>query len=174
MGTYVLALWLDAPCQISVGRLGEFRFPAGWYLYVGSAFGPGGLRARLARHRRRVTSGKRAHWHVDYLREWASWGGAWGHSSEQRLECTWAAALLRLPGARVVASRFGASDCRCPAHLVHLPALPGEHWFQSVLGADRYALSESGHPPVVEMRRGKDERARRRVGGIAGNSGLGQ
>jgi HEAT repeat protein/Uri superfamily endonuclease len=140
MGTYVLALWLDRACRISVGRLGEFEFPAGWVLYVGSARGPGGLAARLARHRRRTASGKRPHWHVDYVREYAVWAGAWARRSGERLECTWAAALGQRPGARIVVPGFGASDCRCPAHLVHLPALPDEAWMADILGVERVVV----------------------------------
>jgi Uri superfamily endonuclease len=137
MGTYVLALWLERAQVIRVGRLGDIVFPAGWYLYAGSALGPGGLAARLARHLARIDTGKRAHWHVDYIRERAVWAGAWGRASARRLECEWAGALRGQPGARIVAPGFGASDCRCPAHLVHLPGLPGEHWFATVLGAER-------------------------------------
>ena len=148
IGTYVLALWLPRPRTIRVGRLGSFAFPAGWYLYTGSALGPGGLRARLARHQRHVgdaarngertsTGAKRAHWHVDYLREEAAWGGAWVSVSGQRLECEWATALRRLPGATIWAPGFGASDCRCPAHLVHVGRLPGGEVFAATLGAER-------------------------------------
>ena len=137
MGTYVLALWLAAPQTIRVGRLGEFRFPAGWYLYAGSALGPGGLKARLARHLRRVGNEKQTHWHIDYLRERATWGGAWGRASGKREECAWASALCRLPGARIEVPGFGASDCRCAGHLVHLPALPDETWVARTLGAER-------------------------------------
>jgi Uri superfamily endonuclease len=152
MGTYVLALWLERACRIPVGRLGEFAFPAGWVLYVGSALGPGGLAARLGRHRRRFASGKRPHWHVDYVREHAVWGGAWARRAGgrlegdgarrngERLECDWAAALGQRPGARIVVPGFGASDCRCPGHLVHLPALPDEAWMASILGAERVVV----------------------------------
>ena len=54
MGAYVLAVRLDSRRELPVGRLGRFNFPAGWYLYVGSAMGTGGLPARLRRHRRRL------------------------------------------------------------------------------------------------------------------------
>lgn len=151
MGTYVLAVWLEAPRDISIGRLGAFRFPAGWYLYVGSAFGPGGLGARLGRHWRTFSSGKRAHWHLDYLREQALWGGAWGCDSPHQLECTWAAAMHRLPDAEVVVPGFGASDCRCWAHLVRLPALPDETWFASALGAARIAVAEEEMDELLEI-----------------------
>jgi Uri superfamily endonuclease len=148
MGTYLLALWLDVEQVISVGRLGDFRFPAGWYLYAGSARGPGGLGARLGRHRRRLGADKKAHWHIDHLRQRAAWAGAWGRRSGERLECAWAQALWGLPGARLVAPRFGASDCACPAHLVQVPALPGEAWLARVLGTERIAV---GDEELVEL-----------------------
>jgi HEAT repeat protein len=136
-GTYLLVLRMDTPQIIIVGRLGAIEFPEGWYLYVGSARGPGGLGARLARHHRRLSGSKRFHWHVDYLREHATWHGAWARAFERRLECDWAAALRGLTGATIVAAGFGASDCRCPAHLVHVLALPDDAWFLRTLGAKR-------------------------------------
>lgn len=151
MGTYVLALWLAAPRSILVGRLGEFEVPSGWILYVGSALGPGGLQARLTRHWRRFASGKRPHWHVDYVREQAVWGGAWGRGSAERLECVWATALRHLPGARIIVPGFGASDCRCPAHLVRVPALPGEDWFFGTLGAGRIIVGKEEIDELLEM-----------------------
>jgi Uri superfamily endonuclease len=151
MGTYVVALWLDVPCTIPIGRLGRFAFSPGWYLYVGSALGPGGLPARLSRHWRRAGCDKRLHWHVDYLREYAIWGGAWASYSAERVECAWASVILRQPGARIVARNFGASDCRCPAHLVHMASLPEEDWFARVLGAERVTVSPSEMDGLLQV-----------------------
>ena len=159
-GTYVVALWLGTDQTISVGRLGEIEFPPGWYLYVGSALGPGGLRARLTRHRRRLKTGKRAHWHVDYLREHAAWGGAWGCYSQQRLECVWANALRRLPEVEIVAPGFGASDCRCPAHLVRVPVLPSDDWFACTLGAKRMDMENEELAALLQTLTTGDEEAR--------------
>ena len=142
VGTYIVALWLETAQTIRVGRLGPIQFPAGWYLYAGSALGPGGLTARLARHRRRLGRGKKPHWHVDYLREQAAWHGAWVRASDQPLECRWAAALRDLPGAEIVAHGFGASDCNCPAHLVRVPVLPDDAWFGLNLGAERNIMQD--------------------------------
>ncbi len=64
-GTYVLVLAVPRTPRISVGRLGIAGFPAGTYLYIGSAWGPGGLRARIAHH---FKPAWRPHWHIDYLR----------------------------------------------------------------------------------------------------------
>jgi len=123
-GTYALLLRLDKPELIQVGRLGEFTFPAGWYVYVGSARGPGGLAARLARHRRRMADGKRLRWHVDYLLERARLVEVWSVVSDQRLECEWARVFADAPGGEIPVPRFGSSDCHCPAHLIYFAAHP--------------------------------------------------
>lgn len=151
IGAYVLALSLDEPQTISIGRLGRFQMPAGWYLYSGSARGPGGLAARLGRHRRRLGSAKRAHWHIDYLRDQATWGGAWARCTRERLECCWAQAFCQLPGARLVVPGFGASDCKCPGHLVYVPELPGEDWFSITLGADRIMFEDKALVELLEV-----------------------
>ncbi|QGM94343.1 GIY-YIG nuclease family protein [Methylocystis rosea] len=112
-GAYALALRLGAPLNVRVGK-NSATLPAGDYLYCGSARGPGGLRARLARHMR---PHKRAHWHIDQLTAGASLLGAF--VEEQGDECALNAALdgfpIPLPG-------FGSSDCRrCAAHLRFWP-----------------------------------------------------
>lgn len=121
-GTYALLLHMDAPQRVVVGALGALTFPRGWYLYLGSARGPGGLAARLARHRRR--GDKRFHWHIDYLRAVATLVEIWTDTGAARRECDWAAAAAALPDASIVVPRFGASDCRCPAHLFHYARRP--------------------------------------------------
>ncbi len=99
---------------LRVGRLGEYWVRAGCYAYVGSAFGPGGLRARLARHLRR---GGRRHWHIDALKQVAQAQEAWVSRSRVSLEHAWATYLARMPGIRIPIRRFGASDCDCRSHL---------------------------------------------------------
>ena len=130
-GTYVLILRLSRPTAITVGRLGRFQFPAGWYAYTGSARGPGGLVARISRHLR---SPKSLHWHVDYLRACAHPVAAWYAIGIQKRECAWARALVRLPGASVPIPHFGASDCRCPTHLIHFAAQPDLKVFARAVG----------------------------------------
>lgn len=108
-GAYVLWLRLDAPLRVSAGDRPGLLYP-GDYLYCGSARGPGGLRARLARHWRRE---KRPHWHVDQItlagRPLAAWIDEGGD------ECALNAALGALP---IPVPGFGSSDCpRCAAHL---------------------------------------------------------
>ena len=120
-GTYALLLLLERKEEIAVGKLGTFTFPAGYYLYVGSALGPGGLEARLARHRRR---NKKLRWHIDYLLEHAQLVEVWSVTSPARLECLWARAAQELPGSEILVPGFGSSECRCSSHLIYLARKP--------------------------------------------------
>ncbi len=64
-GDYVLVWWLaETWPDVPVGRLGTVDLAHGTWVYVGSARGPGGLRARIARHQR---PDKPRHWHIDHL-----------------------------------------------------------------------------------------------------------
>lgn len=124
-GSYALWFTLAQPAGGRVGRLGWCAFPAGGYVYLGSALGPGGLRGRLGRHLRPVLH---PHWHIDVFRAWAALSGVSYRCAPQRLECAWVGMLLA-QGAEVAARGFGASDCTagCPAHLLRLPpGLPPE------------------------------------------------
>ena len=113
-GCYLLILHLAADTRLAVGARGECRFPAGYYLYTGSARKD--LSARLARHLRK--GGKNFHWHVDYLREAAGSCRALPIRTPDDLECELAAALHRL--ALYAFPGFGSSDCSCPSHLFFL------------------------------------------------------
>jgi len=131
-GTYILVLHVGQETETSIGRLGTFNFPSGYYLYAGSARGPGGLKARLARHLRER---KQSRWHIDYLLREARVVEIWKASSPQKLECLWAQALLRMPGARIPVYGFGSSDCGCPAHLIYFTSLLSFHTFARQLEA---------------------------------------
>lgn len=109
-GAYLLLLKIPERTQIRVGKLGEINFPAGWYVYVGSAAKD--LTARIARHLRRR---KRFHWHIDYLRDQAVEALALPIRSSQEEECVIADALSRV--LRPHSPGFGCSDCSCRTHL---------------------------------------------------------
>lgn len=125
-GVYALRLKLQNPCQVTFGHR-IATLPAGDYLYVGSARGPGGLRARLGRH---LTGAGRPHWHIDALRGWAEIVGAYYCSAALPLECHWTRSLLALPRVSAPAPGFGSSDCPsgCMAHLVLSAASAAEVW----------------------------------------------
>ena len=59
-GTYVLIASVAQMKRLEVGRLGAYDIVPGFYAYVGSAFGTGGLRARLGHH---LESAASPHWH---------------------------------------------------------------------------------------------------------------
>ena len=129
-GTYVLILRAQRPQTVSVGKLGRFDFPPGWYAYAGSARGPGGLAARVNRH---ASPSKACHWHIDYLGPAAQLLEAWYALGTSRRECAWADALVALPGGSIPAPRFGASDCCCRAHLFHFADRPSLSSFSSLV-----------------------------------------
>jgi Uri superfamily endonuclease len=138
-GTYLLLLHLDADERIEVGRLGELDFRKGWYIYVGSAFGPGGVGARLRRHLRQD---KKRHWHIDYLRACASVREVWLCTAPLRLEHRWAERLQEASRSCRPVRAFGSSDCRCPSHLFYFANRPGHATLRRRLGGDLSVVSD--------------------------------
>lgn len=136
-GTYALWFWLAGPLTLPVGRLGQVRLEPGAVVYVGSAHGPGGLRARVGRHLR---GDRRPHWHIDALTARVPVSAVWYASSSQRLECLWAAQLRAISGVTIPLAGFGASDCSCPAHLLAVPPT-----------ALSLAWQVLGRPPVLTL-----------------------
>ena len=55
-GTYVLIASVAQMKRVEIGRLGAFDSVPGFYAYVGSAFGAGGLRARIGHPRESTAS----------------------------------------------------------------------------------------------------------------------
>lgn len=114
-----MLIHLAAPVTLEIGRLGRMTPPAGWYVYIGSALG--GLGARISRHARQE---KRPHWHIDRLLAAGQLVSVVARLGAARIECQTAATVADLPGATAPVARFGASDCRCPTHLMHFAARP--------------------------------------------------
>jgi sugar fermentation stimulation protein A len=132
-GSYLLLMRLASARKVAVGSLGSVSFPAGHYLYVGSAMN--GLGARVTRHLRRK---KKPHWHVDHLRAVAEHVEALPIRSSVRRECDLAAALAGVfskgPGG------FGSSDCRCDTHLFHSSSDPlNDPAFHGIVQGFRFA-----------------------------------
>lgn len=108
-GAYVLLVWIATPLRARAGGREALLSP-GHYLYCGSARGPGGLRARIARHMRRD---KKPHWHIDQLTLTGVVEGAFIQPDGD--ECALNSTLSHLP---IPLAGFGASDCpRCRSHL---------------------------------------------------------
>ncbi|AXS42669.1 GIY-YIG nuclease family protein [Breoghania sp. L-A4] len=112
-GAYVLLIHIAEPARIDLSQFSASTFAAGWYLYCGSAKGPGGMRARVARHMRQ---NKRPRWHVDRLTNAAD--AVFAVAFPDGLECKLVEAL-RAAGLSFPMPGFGATDCRhCEAHLL--------------------------------------------------------
>ena len=98
--------------SIQVGRLGRFDFPAGLYVYTGSA--KKNMQARISRHQRRD---KPKRWHIDYLLTLPQ-AEVIGVERFKDAEC----ALNQAVDGPIPAKGFGASDCKagCGSHLKYL------------------------------------------------------
>jgi Uri superfamily endonuclease len=129
-GSYALLLQSDLQTNIRIGRRGEVRLQQGYYMYAGSALGPGGLASRLKHHK---AVSRKPHWHIDYLRKHCELVEIWYTYDEQRREHDWANCLLALPHARVAFNGFGASDCQCQTHLVYFSQRPDFRLFRQQL-----------------------------------------
>ena len=120
-GTYALVLASSKAAPVRNGKLGTLQLQRGFYVYIGSAHGPGGLRARLGHHLARCS---RPHWHIDYLRAHTDPEEVWYCHDSRRWEHQWAKCIGTLPGASVPLAGFGASDCGCESHLCFFKGRP--------------------------------------------------
>ena len=115
-GAYVLILDVERSLPLRVATLPRIHLPPGRYAYVGSAKGPGGIRARVRRH---LKQDKKRHWHVDHLTAGARVDEVIAHPGAE--ECDLVDRLLAKRGATSPVAGFGSSDCkRCASHLVAL------------------------------------------------------
>lgn len=113
-GTYALILRCSSRQSVRIGKLGNLCTENGYYVYVGSAFGPGGVRARI-RHHLRIS--ERPHWHMDYLRPVVEVEEVWFSYAPNPMEHRWAVFFRAFEGAVIPSGEFGSSDCRCESHL---------------------------------------------------------
>lgn len=132
-GTYALVIEIKREASILIGKLGKFKFPAGYYIYIGS--GQNSLKKRVHRH---LSKEKRLFWHIDYLlnhpevkvkRVWIREGGKW--------ECRLARKIAVDKGFKMLVPKFGASDCRCKTHLF-LVLKPGKE--NDLLSQNNFSL----------------------------------
>ena len=111
--SYQLLIDVPMAIQLEVGRLGRIEFPAGRYVYTGSA--RRALEARIARHLR---LDKPRRWHIDWLTT-APGVTVRVHLRSTRSECE----LNQATPGTILVGGFGASDCRAGwgAHLKRVP-----------------------------------------------------
>lgn len=129
-GTYALVFVCTQPFRTLVGRLGAVTVDAGYWVYVGSAFGPGGLSSRLRHH---LTPSRRPHWHLDYIKNGLHALAAWTTTDRVKREHLWVAVLAEMQGASRPIAGFGAADCGCASHLIHMPRRPSWATFRGAV-----------------------------------------
>lgn len=129
-GTYALIMICTDEQQVEIGKLGRLNINPGCYVYVGSAFGPGGLNARIAHH---AKISVRPYWHIDYLRPMLDLRGVCYSDESERHEHQWAGALQRFRGATIPMTGFGSSDCSCRSHLFRFNRKPSDRLFRERL-----------------------------------------
>ncbi len=118
-GTYLLVMQSSVSYTVEVGAKGTILLREGTYLYVGSAFGAGGVEARVRRHAR---TDHAKHWHIDYIRPHCTLQGACISYADTKLECLWARTLLDMACTSAPGQGIGSSDCDCPAHFMQWEA----------------------------------------------------
>lgn len=118
-GIYSILMELREAKEIGVGKLGSFLFPPGYYIYTGRAMR--NLTARIRRHKREE---KKLFWHIDYFLNHSLVKALLIIPIEIDLECLLNRQIMGIERARVIAPRFGSSDCRCPSHLIFFSEPP--------------------------------------------------
>lgn len=62
-GVYLLIIEIIKPLTITIRDM-RYKLEPGHFIYVGSAWGSGGLTSRIARH---IKKDKKIHWHIDQV-----------------------------------------------------------------------------------------------------------
>jgi Uri superfamily endonuclease len=126
-GTYALILACLKEKRLRIAKLGEIQLQPGYFVYVGSAFGPGGLAARLSHHRRLIV---RPHWHIDYLRPATILSEIWLTYDPSSREHQWADLIAQIKHESIPLPGFGSTDCSCGSHLFFFRDRPSIQLFR--------------------------------------------
>ena len=114
-GAYALYFDIHAPVVLRIPRLENPHLDPGTYVYAGSAYGPGGICARVRRYLR---EDKTPHWNVDHLS--AQLRCSKVETYPRARECD-LIADLSATGADIPIPGLGSSDFRtCVSHRVRL------------------------------------------------------
>ena len=110
--TYQLTIHLKNKVTLTIGKLGTFEFPAGHYIYTGSA--KRNIEARINRH---LSQQKSLKWHIDYLLN-SQQATVVKVERFSQLECI----VNQKKKGVILINRLGATDCtnNCGSHLKFL------------------------------------------------------
>ena len=142
-GTYALVLASPSREVINVGKLGKLKLQKGYYGYIGSAFGPGGLKARINYHNRLSV---KPHWHIDYIKPFVEIMDVWYSYDVHSYEHNWTNIFLKFLDVSIPLNGFGSSDCKCKTHLFYLNKKPSLKRFRI-----RLYKSYSYHKPLHSL-----------------------
>jgi endonuclease-3 len=115
-GSYSLVVEVSESREVVVGSLGSIAFDPGFYVYNGSAFGPGGLK-RVGRHREKSGESESPHWHIDYLlvQDCSDIVEVFKEKDSDH-ECGLSSEMSEV---FTSVQGFGCSDCSCGSHLFY-------------------------------------------------------
>ena len=129
-GIYLLLLHSDRSRTIQVGKKGNFLLEHSYYLYIGSARGPGGIKSRLKHH---LTFSHKPHWHIDYIKNRINLPEVAVSLSDELNECQLANIIdgsgltIRPP------IGIGSSDCNCYTHFWQLHDNSGHDGLKNIM-----------------------------------------
>lgn len=114
-GTYLFFFRLRKPLTVKTRGGKVFFLKEGYYVYIGSAFGGGGIEKRVGRHLKRE---KPKRWHLDFVTtsevfEFLSYVPFYG----KRIECNLAGLFENNGELFEPVKGFGCTDCSCKSHL---------------------------------------------------------
>ncbi|ACB84173.1 GIY-YIG nuclease family protein [Natranaerobius thermophilus] len=112
---YLIVYQISDSINLTIGKLGDFELPKGYYLYIGRD--KRNIRSRVSRH---IAHKKKLRWHIDYLSQNATpiLMRLLPYRLDELSECDIAEKFIQ-QGAQVIVPGFGASDCNCFSHLLH-------------------------------------------------------
>ena len=117
-GSYRLFLKIDSDIEVKAGALGKCFFPAGKYVYTGSAMSS--LSKRIERH---LKKRKTMRWHIDYLlsNRNVTIYKIEIFPSDKKEECEKNNEVMKKMNGTALVKGFGSSDCNvCPSHLLKI------------------------------------------------------
>ncbi len=115
-GTYLIQLHSQKKQTIASGKFAGVAIEQGYYLYIGSALGPGGIKSRVGRH---LKKDKPLKWHIDHLRQITRVSLICLTYQPQRLEDDWVGKLAENRNLSTPIKGFGATDTRHHSHLFY-------------------------------------------------------
>ncbi|MCC7572073.1 MAG: GIY-YIG nuclease family protein [Candidatus Methanofastidiosum sp.] len=138
-GIYSLILILENDQYIEIGKLGNFLFKKGYYVYNGSALGGFG------RVRYHLNKNKLKRWHIDYLLDKAKIIKIITCEINKNLEHDVSKGMSDKKDAEILVPGFGSSDCSkgCASHLIYFKEMQQIDEIYEKLGLNFFIFEEA-------------------------------